>query len=266
MPAPSSHDSAAPTKREVQGSPTGLRVPRSVARREVRRQIAKGEGLLADLDRVQQSIPLPELRLNFVDRPNLKDLSERTRTWSNVNLAILERFFTTAEFLDKYRALYSRDRPAFPGVGQLLFSIRKDIQDGLGELRSIHEILPVLSSGENSMNEKPWVWWVNIAGSVASITGLSLLALNRAISTVPIGKIVGWFISCALWFALFLFSIFAVHGTAAWVRAKRDSTSLTAAVLLIGVAIASFVLFLAYVRGTAVVVPFVERMATWPGK
>jgi hypothetical protein len=59
-----------------------------------------------------------------------------------------------------------------------------------------------------------WIQWVHVAGSVASITGISLLTLNRGVGSIALGEIAGWLISGALLLAvLTVIILFARAGT-----------------------------------------------------
>lgn len=55
-----------------------------------------------------------------------------------------------------------------------------------------------IPEGRSSAPKLPWLQTLHIVGSVASITGLSLLTLDKALTAISIGDLVGWFLAVPL--------------------------------------------------------------------
>ena len=49
---------------------------------------------------------------------------------------------------------------------------------------------------------RPWLQAVHIAGSVASITGITLLTVGRATPSIPLGEVLGWILAASLLLAI----------------------------------------------------------------
>jgi hypothetical protein len=108
------------------------------------------------------------------------------------------------------------------------------------------------------MAESPqrWLQGLHVAGSIASVTGLSLLALNKALVCVAIGEILGWVISSSVLLAVLTISIMAMR-TGATAIGERVGALGLAAFWLLATPFAVVVLLLLFGVVREVVVPFV---------
>jgi predicted nucleotide-binding protein len=111
--------------------PPALRVHRSEAAARIKTQIDEGETLLA---------------ANPVSKPELDDLKEKRRIWSDYNRGLLIQLFTSVAVADEYSAnvggIFSTD-PSFP---TLVKEYKDGVQRRLTGLRSIFRRLELFSA------------------------------------------------------------------------------------------------------------------------
>ncbi len=69
-----------------------------------------------------------------------------------------------------------------------------------------------------------WLEGLHIAGSVASVTGLSLLTLNKAVPSISIGEILGWLGLVSLLLAFVTLLLLALRRTGAWFQERFGHT------------------------------------------
>jgi SNF family Na+-dependent transporter len=102
----------------------------------------------------------------------------------------------------------------------------------------------------------PWLQALYIAGSIASVTGLSLLALNRVLSTIQVGEIVAWAVAASLLLAALGLIVMLLQSGAATVVSRFGRSGLTI-YWLVTVPVAVILGIVLFQYGKGLVVPFV---------
>ena len=104
-----------------------------------------------------------------------------------------------------------------------------------------------------------WLQAVHIAGSVASITGLSLLTLNKALPSIALGEILGWLVAASLLLALLMLVVVGLRLAGSYFR-KRFGRVGAAVLWLTGCPVALVFMIVAFQAARELVVPLVILM------